>query len=344
MNVRVFFLAALCCFMQVSFAQTPRFIDTQAQFEPSDRDLSGSIRVMQQMMDRHGIRQVLIVPPPFPAENAWSYDSEKVKAAIGKQTDRFAFLGGGGSLNVMVLQTPADQVTADVKAKFRARAEAILAQGAIGFGEFTAEHLSLPVMKLEGLNHFHNVTSADHPLLLLLADIAAENDVPIDFHFDIFPASLPTPPNLRDGNPPELRENKMAFERLLRHNRKARFTWAHLGSDPGMQRTPALMRELMDAHPNLYSAFRIYFHGPAEMTPVDASGNVKPQWLELIQRYPDRFTVHSDIFYASTWPPRRGSKDGNEKTVNFLSQLPPALARKLAYENAQRFYKLKLAD
>lgn len=324
-------------------SETLKFIDTQAQFDPANTDHHGTLQMMLLEMDRVGIRKMLIVPPPFPPETrpANLYDAERIKEVIGKHTDRFAFLGGGGSLNLMVLNTPADKVTPAVKAEFRQRAEAILAMGAVGFGELTAEHLSLPVMKQDGLRHFHNVVEPDHPLLLLLADIAAEKDVPIDFHFDIFPRTIPTPPHLKDGNPSELRENQQAFERLLRHNPKARFTWAHLGSDPGLQRTLPLVRELMDRHPNLYSAFRIHLQGPAPMTPIDAQGRLKPEWLALIKRYPERFTMHTDMFYVPGGPPRRGSKDSHEKAMSMLLQLPPELARKLAYENAERFYKLK---
>lgn len=337
-------LIAICGFLPLMAAsETPTFIDTQAQFDPADTDHHAALATMLREMDRVGIRKMLIVPPPFPPEvrPANLYDAERIKEVIGRHTDRFAFLAGGGSLNLMVLTTPADQVTPAIKAEFRQRAEAILAMGAVGWGELTAEHLSLPLMKQDGLRHFHHVVEPDHPLLLLLADMAAEKDVPIDFHFDIFPRTMATPAHLRDGNPPELRENQQAFERLLRHNPKARFTWAHLGSDPGQQRTPQLMRELMDRHPNLYSAFRIHVQGPAPMTPIDARGQLKPEWLALIQRFPDRFTLHTDMFYVSSWPPRRGSRDSHEKAMGMLSQLPPELARKLAHENAERFYKLK---
>ncbi len=214
------------------YAEPLRFIDTQAQFDPVDVNYSATTHTMLQEMDRVGISRMLIVPPPFPPRTARAYDAEEIVNAIGDKTDRFAFLAGGGSLNMSLLETPADKVTPEVRAAFRARAEAILALGALGFGEVTAEHLSLPTMKEGGLSHFHNVTAADHPLLLLLADIAAEKNVPIDIHFDIFPRTLPTPERLRAGNPPELAENQAAFELLLSHNRNARFTWAHLGSDP----------------------------------------------------------------------------------------------------------------
>lgn len=322
-------------------AQVVRFIDTQAQFDPADTDFGGSLETMLKEMDRVGISKTLIVPPPFPFRNPRTYDAEAIIKAIGNTKDRFAFLGGGGSLNVTILETPASEVTPEVKAAFRARCDEILSLGALGFGEVTASHLSLPIMKEGGLRHLNSTAEADHPLMLLLADIAAEKDVPIDIHFDIFPLTMPVPAWLAEGNPAVLKENQAAFERLLSHNPGARFNWAHVGSDPALQRTPRLMRALLTRHPNLYSAIRIHRRGPHPSLPLDAQGILKPEWRKLIEEFPDRFTVHSDLFYVSTWPPKRGGTQSHEQARRLLEQLSPDIARKLAYENAQRIYKMQ---
>jgi len=118
---------------------------------------------------------------------------------------------------------------------------------------------------------------------------------------------------------------------LLAHNRQARFIWAHLGFDPGGQRHPALMRRLLQDHPNLYAAFRI--------TPLDETGQLKMPWAALIRDFPDRFTLHTDIFYTGSWPPVRGPKESHEFAQRLLEQLPEETARRLAYENAGRLYK-----
>lgn len=337
------FLSALLLgviFLSPTYAEPPRFIDTQAQFDPADMNYGAAIQTMLNEMDRVGISKTLIVPPPFTEMNPRVYDAEDIVKAIGPRTDRFGFLGGA-TLGLTILNTPPSEVTPEVRAKFRARCEAILALGALGFGEVTAEHLSLPTMKEEGLNHFNNSVQADHPLLLLLADIAAEKDVPIDIHFDIFPTTMPTPERIAAGNPPVLKENRAAFERLLSHNPKARFNWAHVGSDPAGQRSPDLMRDMLTRHPNLYSAFRIVNNGFHPMLPLNEKSILKPEWRKLIEDFPDRFTVHTDIFYVSSWPPRRGPKNSHEQAKRLLEQLAPDIARKLAYENAQRIYKIK---
>ena len=315
-----------------------KFIDTQAQFDPGDFNFSGALRTMRKEMERVGISKTLIVPPPFADSSRATYDAEEIIRVIGSDTVHFGFLAGGGSLNVTIQRTAPADVTDEVKRKFRERCEKILALGALGFGEVTASHLSLP-----GMGSFHPSESAppDHPLLLLLADIAAEHDVPIDIHFDIFPAVIPTPPNLRHNNPSELKENRQAFERLLAHNPKARFNWAHVGSDPAGQRTPRLMRELLMHHPNLYSAFRVTEAGPKAVQPLDEAEQLKPVWRKLILDFPDRFTMHTDIFYVSHWPPDRGPKKSHELAQKLLAQLPPEIARQLAYENTKRIYRMK---
>lgn len=318
-------------------AEPPRFVDTQAQFDPKATNYRSVLDTMLAEMDRVGIARTLIVPPPMVRTD--NYDAEEIAKAIQGREARFGFLAGGGSLNVMIQDTSPAKVSERARAKFRARCEEILAAGALGFGEVTAEHLSLPGM---GDQHPYESVPADHPLLLLLADIAAEKDVPIDIHFDVAPAPTPVPDRLRGSgrNPAAIGENLAAFERLLAHNRRARITWAHLGSDPLGQRSPQLMRELLTRHPNLYAAFRIIRTGPVPGLPLNENGTLKPHWRKLIEDFPDRFTVHSDIFYLPTWPPARGPRESHELARKLLAQLPEDLARRLAYENARKIYRL----
>ena len=96
-------------------------------------------------------------------------------------------------------------------------------------------------------------TPPDHPLFLVLADIAADNDMPIDLHMEAVPQDMPTPPRfaLRGPNPSNLKENISALERLLDHNPRPRIIWAHAGWDNTGERTVRLMRSLLAKHPNL---------------------------------------------------------------------------------------------
>jgi hypothetical protein len=93
--------------------------------------------------------------------------------------DRFAVLGGRGSLNAMIQDAiTAGETSEKLRRKFEARAIAIIKDGAVGFGEMAAEHLSF------FSEHPYESAPPDHPLFLLLADIAARLGVPIDLHME----------------------------------------------------------------------------------------------------------------------------------------------------------------
>src|SRR5207248_7902490 len=111
----------------------------------------------------------------------------------------------------------------EVQNKFRQRAEEMLRQGATGFGEMTAEHF-------DGATPYQ-YAPPDHPLFLLLADVAAQHSVPISLHMEAVVRNMPLPSGLKSPpNPPQLHENITAFERLLNHNRRAIIVWAHAGA------------------------------------------------------------------------------------------------------------------
>ena len=161
-------------------------------------------------------------------------------------------MGGGGSLNAMIHdESPDGHPSEQLKRRFAKRAEAILKLGAVGFGELAVLHLSV-VPGQEFLN-----VPADHPLLLMLADIAAKHDVVIDVHFDLVREDIRRPDYLSDENPAVLKRNLDSFERLLEHNRDAKICWAHAGSDRLSFWTAAFTREMLARHPNLYMSLRL---------------------------------------------------------------------------------------
>jgi len=220
----------------------------------------------------------------------------------------------------------------EVQRKFKARAEQILRDGAVGFGELSSEHVSfLPGQAYE-------TAPPDHPLFLLLADIAAAHGVPIDLHMDVVPQAMPLPLDLKSPpNPTKIQENLAAFERLLNHNPRAKIVWAHAGSDNVGNRTPDLCRRLLQAHPNLYMEIKI---DPLDLgkNPPIANGEIMPDWLRLFQDFPDRFVIGTDQHYNSGRPmtgPQRW-----KMAVLLLNQLPGDLRRKIGAENALRIFSI----
>ena len=79
------------------------------------------------------------------------------------------------------------------------------------------------------------------------------------------------------------------------------------------------------------------------------TGDVNEEWIAVLRDFPDRFVVGSDTMIVATHytgpnTPRlfanRG--EGQRRGIRrLLSVLPPDLARRIGYENAERLYKLE---
>lgn len=310
------------------------YVDTHAHFDARIlTDPQGEVEAALQEMVGENAARLIFMPGPFLPEDPNRFDYEAFVAAVKKHPDLLAFQGGGGSLNVMIQESVrANDAGPEVRRKFRERAEQIARDGAVGFGEVTAEHLSV----LPG--QAYEYAAPDHPLFLLLADIAAEHGMAIDFHSEAVPRAMPLPPELKSPpNPPQLRENIAAFERLLSHNPSAKILWAHAGSDNTGERTPALCRRLLQAHSNLYMELKTDPLSPGK-NPLLVRGAIQPEWLKLFSDFPDRFVIGSDQHYASGRPmtgPQRW-----KMAALLLNQLPPELRRKIGMENALHIFPL----
>jgi len=304
------------------------FIDVHVHMEHVDAERS--VEAAVQAESKENAAKIIFMPSPFTVEDPARFDVEFFLAAIKKYPGKLAFLGGGNALNVMIQQAVSSgDAGPAVRKKFRENAEEILRQGAIGFGEVTASHLP------SAASPTYQSAPPDHPLFLLLADIAARHGVPIDLHMEAVPETMPLPSNLKSPpNPPQLQGNIAGFERLLAHNPRAKIVWAHAGTtDNTGFRTPDLCRRLLAAHPNLYMEIKVDPLNPGKNPPL-AGGKITPEWLKLFQDFPDRFVIGSDQFY-----PEAGSNPQRwQAVVNLFNQLPEDLRRKIGMENAERIY------
>ena len=162
------------------------FIDVHAHMDHIDSERS--VQAAMDAMKGENAAKIIFLPSPWTPEDKDRFDFEFFETPVKKHPDRLAFLGGGGSLNIMILQAVrSGDAGSEVKRKFRERAEEILRQGAIGFGEITSEHLP------SAASPSYQTAPPDHPLLLLLADIAAQHNVPIDLHMEAIPETMPLP-------------------------------------------------------------------------------------------------------------------------------------------------------
>ncbi len=300
-------------------------------------DYSGAIRKTLEKMDELGIQKIFIMPPPFSPGQRGIFEIDDFLPVIGKYPERIAILGGGGSLNVMIHQMEkSDSVTPEMKIQFEKKADDIISKGAIGFGEFAIEHFSF------NNDHPYESVSADHPLFLLLADIAAKYNMPIDIHMEAIPQDMPLPNRSilkKSGNNPKMiRENLSAFERLLDHNKKAKIIWAHAGWCNTGYRTPDLCRKLLKKHPNLFMSFKL----SPESVPETRSTNedkkaIKAEWLQLIKDFSDRFLIGTDQFYVASGARQIGPQK-TEATKHLMTLLSPDLARQIGTINPMHIF------
>ncbi|MDP6367173.1 MAG: hypothetical protein QF787_13675 [Nitrospinota bacterium] len=164
---------------------TPRLnipiINTHVHILPRvgrENDWDGAVRNTLKSMDENGVKLSIIMSPPVPSgsEGRWSLgDFIQIQK---ENPGRFAVMGGGSTLNPMIDGTPAGEVSESVRKRFEETAEDLLKDGAIGFGEMTALHFSFKP------SHPYESTQPDHPLFLLLSDIAARRGVPVDIHIE----------------------------------------------------------------------------------------------------------------------------------------------------------------
>lgn len=292
-------------------------------------------------MDQNGFSRTILMPQPSPPESNNKWEADKLDFAITTYPDRISRGGGGGTLNPMIQAIAPEAVDDAVRAKFRAAALAVLASKPVVLGEVTAHHLS---MKAMGPQHGYESVPADHPLILMLADIAAEHGIPVDLHFDVVPEDMTRPdlPIFNDKNPLQLKSNLAAFERLLAHNRNAIIIWAHAGSDPLRVRTIEVQRELLRKHPNLVMSLKLgQLGGGSPVVALGPQGGMKPVWLQFLTEFSDRFVLGSDFFHGPADASTRGPEEASlGKYTAALSKLPKDLAEALAFRNAVRIFKL----
>ena len=300
------------------------FIDAHTHFD--EHDPEGSVRAVIQASPRENMVKTFLLIPPDTVNPSGGLDAARILAAMKKYRSKLAALAGGETLNSMIQKSVRSGDTGPaIRRKFRNRAEELLHIGAAGFGEMAAEHFA-------GATPYQ-FAPPDHPLFLLLADIAAQHDVPIDLHMEAVPLAMPLPRDLKSPpNPPQLHENISAFERLLAHNPRAKIIWAHLGSDGTGYRTPDLCRRLLQKHSNLYMEIKLDPKAPGKNF-LMAGGKIKREWLKLFEEFPERFIIGSDQHYPEPNGPQRW-----EEVVLLFNQLPANLKKSIGTENVANIY------
>jgi predicted TIM-barrel fold metal-dependent hydrolase len=306
-------------------ALTP-YVEVHTHF--NEHDIDGTIQSALEGLKTQNAAAVFLQMLPDTFDHPGHYDAEVILEAAKKYPGKLAILGGGGTLNAIIHRSvTTGDAGAAVKKEFTDRAEELIKEGVVGFGEMTAEHF-------DGATPYQ-YAPADHPLFLLLADIAAKNGMPIDLHMEAVPQAMPLPADLKSPpNAPQLHENISAFERLLAHNPKANIIWAHAGSDSSGYRTPDLCRRLLQAHPNLYMEIKTDSQNMGKNYPLAKDGKIKPEWFKLFTDFPDRFVIGTDQHYPATKSPEQRW----QTAVLLFNQLPVEARRKIGTGNVTHIF------
>ncbi|MGB3123057.1 MAG: amidohydrolase family protein [Pseudomonas sp.] len=183
-----------------------------------------------------------------------------------------------------------------------------------GIGEVFTRHDDLTALTAG------DTPRANNEAMTRIYHLAAENDLPVMLHSNIT--------SKRERNPLYLAE----VEEPLRNHPHTRFIWAHAGTSKEIHRhqvqmdflLPTLTR-MLEAYPNLYIDLSW-----SMLTPylLDDAGKPRPEWVKLVERFPERFMLGSDVV-------GRFNKLGKEihRFDPFLDALPEDVAHKVARDN-----------
>ncbi|MCX9011145.1 MAG: amidohydrolase family protein [Candidatus Methanoperedens sp.] len=288
-----------------------RYIDVHTHITPNGMPIDQII----QNMDKEGIDRMVIMESPTDIYNGKPQSEFGIPDAAEKYPDRFIALYGGEALFMLYSVAAKGNYTKADEEKFSSLLdEAMKSRKYGGFGEVALRHYAAE-------DGTEITVPGDHPWMLIMSDIAAKYDVPIDIHMESEDESV------------------AGLEKLLDHNKNTKIIWEHAGRSNTGKTTPQLMRQMMEKHPNLYSAVKIRKPKTAERIAVrilDENDKIMPEWMTLFRDFPDRFMVGSDI--------KPGEKEDEFNRIKdhrtFLKQLPPEVLKNIEKENAVRIYKI----
>lgn len=151
--------------------------------------------------------------------------------------------------------------------------------------------------------HLHRIDARDAPLLKRVVALALEKRIPLHVHSDHEPV-----------------------EYLYSIGPELTIIWAHAG----MSEPPAVVAEMMARYPTLHAdtSYR-------ERDILDYHGNMNEEWRQVLERFADRFMVGSDTWINAQWASYESLMAINR---DWLANLSPEAARKIAYQNAERLF------
>lgn len=312
------------CLCQAAQARDYRYSDAHLHYVDFFQETEGMPALLK-AMDEAGVEHAMI--SGIPVAKKWHEDEPKrPRYYAGDDADAYWFSATDIHVVAAVQKLPAEQQKrfhpflsgfnpVDKNAVSHIERMLDLHPGFWqGIGEVFTRHDDLTAL-----------TSGDTPranneAMTRIYHLAAERDLPVLVHSNIT--------SKRERNPLYLAE----IEEPLRNHPHTRFIWAHAGTSMEIHRhqtqmdfiLPTLER-MLKAYPNLYidlswSVLEPYL--------LDEQGKPRKAWLALVERFPDRFMLGSDVVgkFGSVGEQMHGFEP-------FLDALPEAVARKVARDN-----------
>ena len=184
-----------------------------------------------------------------------------------------------------------------------------------GIGEIFAHHDYISYMTSG------EIPRANSPAYDMLYKFAAKYDMPVVIHTNITSGSNPEP--------------ILMWELMdaVEKNPKTKFVWAHVGisNDMYIPNLQNIIAEKLEKYPNLH----VDLSWVVWEYQVDPHGKLDKAWIPVIERYPDRFTIGTDI--VGHFMPLDKYKGEIRKYDVLLNVLNPETAKKVAHDN---FFKL----
>lgn len=197
-----------------------------------------------------------------------------------------------------------------------------------GMGEYIMRHYAYTLGKESG-GHMDVDVPVHSPLMTELARIAASRRLPVFIHFE--------------GEPARLQE----MIDFLNSARDTKIVWAHSCGRMSAEQ----IRWFLSQFPNLYCDLagmtRTQLEGEygdywPKRTPwihpiEDGHGRLCPEMLSIYEQFPTRFLIGTDVAHTQELPTY------DRRIIRFrqyLSQLAPTTARRIAYQNAEELFGL----
>lgn len=163
---------------------------------------------------------------------------------------------------------------------------------------------ALATGRYRGIGEFHIPPGqVNTPVLARLAELAIEHNLLLSVHADDY-----------------------AIRDLYALDPRLRIVWAHAG----MTVLPQKVEQLLKKHRAL----------SVELSHrnVAPDGKLDPAWEDLFLRYPDRFLIGTGAYSSESW---YYFGLGLRHTREWLAQLPPHVAERIAWRNAQELLKAR---